>query len=618
MEAQEFEQESQMTAADALGVRLSSQFDECKAQRREYEDRWLENLRMYRGEYGPDVSIPKNRSRAFLRLTRIKVRSMDSRLLDMLFPSGRNESFKLEATPEPDVDPEFIAQIAERYEQQTREQPTAEVLEKLVREHAKESATAMERKIKDQLIELRYKAACRNVFHQGHLFGTGVLKGPMADYKTRTGYRQTGVNQYEFYEEPQTLPYFEAVRLWDVYPDMSVTDIEDADYVFQRHVMSKQDLRGLAAREDFDARRILDYLKGNPEGDATLLYWEDELKNINEQMDGVKKRLHNKYEVLEYWGYVDGQDLQAAGVDVEDEHVEYMANLWVLGGRTVKAVLAPYDSQRLPYYFYHYEADDTSIFGVGVPEIGEDTQMLANSANRAMIDNAAITVGPQAEVNVDLLDPSEDPRDIYPMKVWLRSGRGAEGQNRAVNFFSPPNHTQHLLNMVETFRTWNDEVTGIPSYMHGDSDVSGAGKTASGLSMLMSAANLTLKDAVENFDQGITVPFLKEMYSWNMKYTDDDDIKGDYEVKATGSTSLVAKEVRINNLQNFLNLTANEGDQNLIDRRQMLETMLKEMELPEHLLRPEEETDYIKQLEQAVQQMQQQMQQLMGQGDGQP
>jgi hypothetical protein len=154
--------------------------------------------------------------------------------------------------------------------------------------------------------------------------------------------------------------------------------------------------------------------------------------------------------------------------------------------------------------------------------------------------------------------------------------------------------------------------------MHGDSDVSGAGKTASGLSMLMSAANLTLKDAVENFDQGITVPFLKEMYSWNMKYTDDDDIKGDYEVKATGSTSLVAKEVRINNLQNFLNLTANEGDQNLIDRRQMLETMLKEMELPEHLLRPEEETDYIKQLEQAVQQMQQQMQQLMGQGDGQP
>jgi hypothetical protein len=613
MQAAEFDNaEGQQTAADALGVRLASLFDELKAERRDYEDRWLQNLRMYRGEYGPDVHIPKGRSRAFLRLTRIKVRSMDSRLLDMLFPSGRNDSFALAATPDPDVDPEFIAEIAARYEQKVGETPPQEELENLVQEHAKQSCEAMETKIRDQLIELRYKAACRDVFHQGHLFGTGVLKGPMADYKERTGYRMTGANSYEFYREPETTPYFESVRLWDVYPDMSVTDVADAEYVYQRHVMSKQDLRGLAARADFDNQRILDYLKQIPEGDAEQQYWEEETRNINEQMDGVRQRIKGKYEVLEYWGYVDGQDLIEAGVDIDDPHVEYMANIWVLGGRTVKAVLAPYDSQRLPYYFYHYEKDDTSIFGVGVPEIGEDTQNLANAANRAMIDNAAITVGPQAEVNIDLLDADEDPRDVYPMKVWLRSGRGAEGANRAVNFFSPPNHTGQLLSMVETFRVWNDEVTGIPSYMHGDSDISGAGKTASGLSMLMSAANLTMKDAVENFDQGITVPFLKEMYSWNMKYTEEEKIKGDYEVKATGSTSLVAKEVRVQNLQNFLSLTANEGDQRLVDRRKMLETMLKEMELPEHLLRSEKETDYILQLEQAVQQMQQQMQQVMG------
>jgi len=195
------------------------------------------------------------------------------------------------------------------------------------------------------------------------------------------------------------------------------------------------------------------------------------------------------------------------------------------------------------------------------------------------------------------------------MRTWLRTGKGAEAAAQAIRFFTPPNHTKDLLNMVETFRVWNDEVTGIPSYMHGDSDVSGAGKTASGLSMLMSAANLTLKDALENFDQGITVPFLKEMYSWNMRYEEDEAIKGDYEVKAKGASSLVAKEVRVNNLQNFMSITANEMDQNIIDRRSMLEEILKEMELPEHILRPEEETDYIKQLEQALQQMQQQMQQ---------
>jgi hypothetical protein len=605
-----------LTAADELGLRLAARFDDCKSERRDYEDRWLENLRMYRGEYGPDVSIPKNRSQAFLRLTRIKVRAMDSRILDMLFPSGRTESFKIEATPEPDVDPEFLAEVATRYEQQVGQQPSEEELQKLVREHARESAEAMERLIKDQLSELRYKSACRQVFHSGHLFGTGVLKGPMADYKERTGYRQIGTNEYEFYRETQTTPYFEPVRIWDIYPDMSVMDVEDADYVFQRHVMSRQELRGLAKRQDFDAQRIIDYLKTQPEGDAQPMYWEDELKNVNPQMDSSKRTINRKYEILEYWGYVDGHDLIEAGVDIEDENVEYQANVWVLGGRTIKAVLAPYDSQRLPYYFYYYEKDDTSIFGIGVPEIGEDTQDLANSANRAMIDNAAIAVGPQGEANLDLLDPSEDPRDIHPMKIWLRKGRGADAQYPAIKFFSPPNHTKDLLNMVETFRVWNDEVTGIPSYMHGDSDVSGAGKTASGLSMLMGAANLTMKDAVENFDCGITVPFLKEMYSWNMKYSDDEKIKGDYEVKATGSTSLVAKEVRVGNLQNFMQMTANEMDQPLVDRRNMLETILKEMELPEHILRPEEETDYIKQLEQALQQMQQQMQVVQQQMEG--
>ena len=102
------------------------------------------------------------------------------------------------------------------------------------------------------------------------------------------------------------------------------------------------------------------------------------------------------------------------------------------------------------------------------------------------------------------------------------------------------------------------------------------------------------------------------MYSWNMNYSDDDAIKGDYDVKATGSTSLVAKEVRVNNLQNFMGITANEVDQKLIDRRAMLESMLKEMELPEHILRPKEETDMIMQLQQALQQMQQQMQQMAG------
>ena len=33
------------------------------------------------------------------------------------------------------------------------------------------------------------------------------------------------------------------------------------------------------------------------------------------------------------------------------------------------------------------------------------------------------------------------------------------------------------------------------------------------------------------------------MYRWNMRYSQNNDVKGDYEVRATGSTSLIAQEL---------------------------------------------------------------------------
>ena len=86
------------------------------------------------------------------------------------------------------------------------------------------------------------------------------------------------------------------------------------------------------------------------------------------------------------------------------------------------------------------------------------------------------------------------------------------------------------------------------------------------MSMLMGAANIVIKDLITSWDEGVTRPLIEAMYRWNMTYSKDDAIKGDYQVAATGTTSLVAKEVRARQLNEFAAMTANPLDAPYIKR----------------------------------------------------
>ena len=207
-----------------------------------------------------------------------------------------------------------------------------------------------------------------------------------------------------------------------------------------------------------------------------------------------------------------------------------------------------------------------------------DVQDLVNASFRAMLDNAAISAGPQIEANLDLLSEDEDPTDIYPFKVWLRTGEGAEAQYPAIRVSEIPSYTMNFLQMNEAFEKYGDEVTTIPRYMWGD-NAEGAGRTASGLSMMMGSVNITIKDQVRNFDKGITEPFIRAMYYWNMQFNEDESIKGDYSVKATGTTSLIAKEVYANSLMQFANITNNQVDIPYVKRVNIIRGIAESLDL---------------------------------------
>ena len=111
--------------------------------------------------------------------------------------------------------------------------------------------------------------------------------------------------------------------------------------------------------------------------------------------------------------------------------------------------------------------------------------------------------------------------------------------------------------MFDKARQLTDEATGLPSFAHGQTGVMGVGRTASGISMLMNAASGSIKTVIKNVDDYLLNPLGKGMFRFNMQFDFDPDIKGDLEVKARGTESLMANEVRSQRLMQFLQTTVN-------------------------------------------------------------
>jgi hypothetical protein len=604
---QEFSDNSEASLATAaLGPILLVEFKQAEQERRETETRWLEDLRQYRGQYNPDVlaQIGANRSKVFVRKTRVKVKTVNSRVADLLFPAGSEKNWTIDTTPVPSIADDQREKIYRDMVQASEgQQPSKEDFEKAVLEVAQKAAKGMSKVIEDQLVEARYKKAAVQAIHSAHLYGTGIIKGPLVEKKVRTQFVFEG-GKWQPKSQTYITPFVDYVPLWRWYPDMSATCIEDCRYAYERHLMTKADMAALAERKAFDGNKIRQYILANPEGQINKLTVDGELKVIGDR-EASQNAKAGQYEVLERWGWLDGAMLEDAGVQVPPDrvHESFFSNVWILpNGEVIKAALQPINGVTWPYHLYYFDKDETSIFGEGLASIMRDDQVMLNAATRMALDNAAITSGPMLEVSIGQLSNLDRVDEMHPWKVWMRNSTNAG--TPAIRAIDLPSHLAELFQLVQLFENNSDEVTAIPRYMTGENASSGAAGTASGMSMLMGAANIVIKDLITSWDEGVTRPFLQALYRWNMQFHHDNTIKGDFDVKARGAASLVAKEVRAQQLNNFAAMVANPMDAPYIKRDKLLMQRAEANELSD-VVKTEEEL----QAEQNNPQMQQQMQQ---------
>lgn len=599
---------------DALGGMLLAEFAEAERDRIPTEERWLKDLRQYKGRYDPEVEalIGSKRSRVFVRKTRVKVKTTDSRVADLVFPAGRERNWDLAPTPKPRLSEDQVIEIkalAQAMAQAQQLTLNRELLDRATLEWAKERAARMATVIRDQLVESRYKAKCLQAIHSGHLYGTGIIKGPLVERKIRSRFIRNG-GKWQQQSVTFISPFVDYVPVWRFYPDMSATELEGARYVYERHAMTRADIAALATRKSFNQRAIREYIEANPRGFHSRRHFEEHLREIGDRT--VVSAQPGTYELLERWGWLTGEQLATAGVNVprERRHEAFFSNVWLLPtGKVIKAVLQPINGVTWPYHLYHFDKDEASIFGEGIPSVMRDEQVGLNAATRLMYDNAGITSGPQLEVTPSLLMNPDRVDEHHPWKVWLRNATSpGTAAVRAIELPSRLNELGALKSMAESNA---DEVTAIPRYMSGENVTSGAAGTAAGMSMLMGAVNIVIKDLVTSYDEGVTEGFIRGLYHWNMQFHEDDSIKGDFDVTASGAASLVAKEVRARQINELAAATANPMDAPFVKRDVLNRRRAEALELPD-VIKTEDEVkaDSQSQMAQMQQQMQLQAQQL--------
>ena len=575
---------------------VREKFQQAETARLYDEKRWLKAYRNYRGLYGPEMAFrDSEKSKVFVKITKTKVLAAFGQIIEVLFSSGKFPIGVRPTTVPEGVDEYAHIKPGQAQQQQANGQaqpqqpngespygfpgdggglPAGATAESLMKDLAQEyknldfeegaapdlktmpqiepanmAAGKMQKLIHDQLEEGEAITILRHVFFEMCLLGTGILKGPFTSEKTHYSYssdEETGA--LASMQKSKVVPSIEAVSCWDFYSDPNATSMNDAEYVIQRHSLNKEQFAALAKKPLFKPNAIRECLEMGPNyqtrGYESSLY----------DRENVQTLYKNRFEVLEYWGLISKDIAKQLDLEFDDELDVISVNVWICGGKVLRCVENPFTPKRIPYMVCPYELNPYQFFGVGIPENMDDSQQIMNGHARMAIDNLALSGNLVFDIDETLLVPGQDMK-VFPGKIFRRQS-GQPGA--AIHGIKFPSTTTENMMMFDRFRQLADEATGIPSYSHGTTGVQSTTRTAAGMSMLMGAAALSIKTVIKNIDDYLLKPLGDNFYYWNMQFNADmPHIKGDLEIKARGTSSLMQKEVRSQRLMTFMQTAAN-------------------------------------------------------------
>lgn len=441
-----------------------------------------------------------------------------------------------------------------------------------VLEEARRRSSLMAETMDDQLTECGYQSIKRDMIDWAMKIGTGVTKGPVTGDRMRRGWKQKPVQDMngkpvmdEVTGQPKVdgahyldmaegdQPGFRLVDPWGFFPDMDVAKIEDGNGVYERHLMNAKKLRQLQKLKSFDVDALRRLLMSKPISSAPS--YISQLRNIRGEAQDIAGPI---YHVWEYNGPLEPDQMMMLALATNHEAAydltsqadpltQVNACVWFCDNEVLKFAIYPYDSGECMYSVFNLVKDESCIFGYGMPSVLRDLQSAFNAAWRTMMDNAGISSGPQVVVDKSTIEPADGDWKIRPRKIWYAT-KGITKENPPFQIFQIQNNQAELANIIVLAERLTDVVSTIPQMSQGEIG-SMPKNTPFGTTVLtMNNANVVFRDGIKNFDDDVTVPDLRRLYDWNMQFNPNEEIKGDYDVKATGSSVLLVREMQAQSL----------------------------------------------------------------------
>jgi len=550
-----------------LSAFMSSRFCEWEAARKPQELKMLNNyqdmMRIDREDdtKGTGIARPQKSGRIFIGSTRGKIRSARAKIRDVLFGQGK---MPFDTAP--------------------------------VKEELRQFADAVEDILTYQLDEGGFKKAVKMGVDTLGTYGTGFIFGPFVKSKSHLEVNQTEADGYPSLQETETqypCPYFELGRTMDVYPDPDAEDVKEGRGVFwgmRRHKEYFNQFLGDPSYSDVNLRA------GMMEGTSSSV------SEGSEQLTQVRRAVipplgDDRIWFLRYFGLVRRSDMEewrrdtAAGEPTEGS-VDSMAPLdptepeeWVeaivqmCGSYVIKVEENPYKKKRRPVARCVYEDVEHEVWGVGIAENNEPNQRVINAGFRVYLEGKSFALLPPRSVDRSKFMPTEDFKQ-FPGKVYqMAPGLTWEEREKAMIQHTVPDVSGGWERVIEMAESFSDDDTGITKYTQG-SDSNNLNKTASGISMIMSASSLPLKEVISNIDDMWIEDMVEALLDWDMEYLEPEVValmlgpekaklwsavkqlgKTSFMTwKASGSQTFMAKEVLMQKLQGYLQLVLSGGE----------------------------------------------------------
>lgn len=584
-------------AAARIVSSLAMQATEQVAKKQTVETRWLEDLRQYHGRYSTateaELAAGKG-SKVFANLTRPKTNGWAARFSDLLFPTD-DKNWGIKPTPVPDLAARmqgaqyearrltkaanFKAKmaatasdsvLAEAFRadsialaKQAEPHAAQAMQDQQVVDEAEEKADGMETELEDQLVEAGWGPKARRGIMDLCKLGTFIGKGPTTKTRVRGKWeKNTTTNEWVLKTIEDPRPGADRVDPWAFFPDMNARTIDEAEFFYERHLLTKTELRKLARKPGFDADAIRRVLQTGSMDPAPTY-----LTQLREITGAINISLENRYVVWEYSGPLTGEDIASiakailppkkaailiAGLQ-DDPLIEQRVVLWFSNNIPIKIGPHPLDSGDPIYVATSFFEDESSIFGFGVPYLARNSQAIINGAWRMIMNNGDAASGPQVVVNQNIIEPGDNEWALEGFKIWRwKTGKQVPpGTPEPFQVFQTNSQLQYLLEVIKLAMIFMDEEVSLPLIAQGE-QASHITQTAGGMSMLMNAANVIFRLAVRNWDDNITTPLLTRFYDWNMQHSSKEHLKGDMTIEARGSSVLLERQSQSQNLMAFL------------------------------------------------------------------